>query len=68
MVTSTIDKRIEGTFVAYHKGRFRGQSKYRENLYQSITDYYEKTNVAVFCVPESSDPKKFNISKCFGEF
>lgn len=53
-MTSGEISRYSGTFVAYTKGVFCGQSKHSKTLFRDATTYFGEANTAVFEVPNVS--------------
>jgi hypothetical protein len=45
--------RYKGTYVAYHKGTLCGQSSEKDSLFKQAQNYYGRSNLAVFRVPET---------------
>ncbi len=59
-------KNYEGTYVAYFKGIFVGQSSDRDALYNAAEGMYGKENLAVFRVPKAGE--NLSLEDALGEF
>ncbi len=59
-------KNYEGTYVAYLRGVFVGQSSDRDALYKAAEGLYGKENLAVFKVPRPGEA--LTLDDALGEF
>ncbi len=56
-------KPYEGSYVAYHKGNFCGQSKDQNSLAKAAASYYGSSNLNVFEVPKEAG----DLEKCIAD-
>ncbi len=57
-----------GESVAYHKGVLCGQSVNGKNLYDRAKEYYGKSNLAVFKVPNDRETLDDVLRDALGEY
>ncbi len=57
-----------GEWVAYHKGVLCGHSVDGENLYGRAKEYYGKSNLAVFRVPQKEESLENTLQYTLGEY
>jgi hypothetical protein len=62
-------ERYKGTFVLYWKGILCGQSEHPDLLYKQASDYYGKSHLACFFVPQhKSASHKLTLIDALGEY